>query len=124
MNWEFVLTWCITDLQHHHERHGKYRLEDEELTHLGQSLGEIDKFEDVQLSDDDDNDDVDKEDAGKSYNDLLIVIIANLLMPHAPPGVSLSTEDDNDVDNGEQKSRGAEIEHKRHYLCNERYLKP
>ena len=32
-------------------------------------------------------------------------------MPHAPPGVSLSTEDDNDVDNGEQKSRGAEIEH-------------
>ena len=62
---------CINDLQHHHERHGKYRLEDEELTHLGQSLGEIDKFDDVQLSDDDD-DDVDKEDAGKSCNDLLV----------------------------------------------------
>ena len=50
--------------QHHHERHSKYRLEDEELTHLGQSLGEIDKFDDVQLSDDDDN--VDNEDAGKT----------------------------------------------------------
>lgn len=94
----------ITHLQHHHERHGKYRLEDEELTHLGQSLGEIDKFEDVQLSDDDDDDDVDKEDAGKSYNDLLIKI-ANLLMPHALLGVSMLTEDNNnDDDNGEQKS--------------------
>ena len=62
---------CMIDRQHHHERHGKYRLEDEELTHLGQSLGEIDKFEDVQLSDDDDDDnDADKEDAGKSYYDL------------------------------------------------------
>ena len=30
-------------------------MEDEELTHLGQSLGEINKFEDVQLSDDDDD---------------------------------------------------------------------
>ena len=77
-------TLCITVLQHHHERHGKYRLEDEELTHLGQSLGEIDKFEDVQLSDDDDNDD--KEDAGKSYNYLLFKI-ANLFMPYMPLGV-------------------------------------
>ena len=75
---------CITVLQHYHERHGKYRLEDEELTHLGQSLGEIDKFEDVQLSDDDDNDD--KEDAGKSYNYLLFKI-ANLFMPYMPLGV-------------------------------------
>lgn len=74
---------CIIDLQHHHERHGKYRLEDEELTHLGQSLGEIDKFEDVQLSDDDDDDNVDKEDAGKSYTDLLVKI-AYLLMLHSP----------------------------------------
>ena len=49
--------------QHHHERLGKYRLEDEELTHLGQSLGEIDKFDDVHLSDDDDNDN--NEDGGK-----------------------------------------------------------
>ena len=56
---------CVINHQHHHERHGKYRLEDEELTHLGQSLSGIDKFEDVQLSDDDDN--VDKEDAGKNY---------------------------------------------------------
>ena len=32
-------------------------------------------------------------------------------MPHAPLGVSLSTEDDNDVDNGKQKIRGARIEH-------------
>lgn len=39
--------------QRQHERQSKYRLEDEELTHLGQSLGEINKFEDVQLSDDD-----------------------------------------------------------------------
>lgn len=56
--------------KHHHERHGKYRLEDEELTHLGQSLGEIDKFEDVQLSDDDDDDDVDKEDAADDVKEL------------------------------------------------------
>ena len=88
LNWEFALTCkldnlCIIDLQHHHERHGKYRLEDEELTHLGQSLGEIDKFEDVQLSDDDDDDNVDKEDAGKSYTDLLVKI-AYLLMLHVP----------------------------------------
>jgi len=60
----------MIDLQHHHERHGKYRLEDEELTHLGQSLGEIDKFEDVQLSDNSDDDDADKEDAGKRFYDL------------------------------------------------------
>lgn len=39
--------------QRQHERQSKYRLEDEELTHLGQSLGEVNKFEDVQLSDDD-----------------------------------------------------------------------
>ncbi|XP_020623752.1 nucleolar protein 14-like [Orbicella faveolata] len=56
--------------KHHHERHGKYRLEDEELTHLGQSLGEIDKFEDVQLSDDDDDDNVDKEDAADDVKEL------------------------------------------------------
>ena len=62
----------VINFQHHHERRGKYRLEDEELTHLGQSLGEIDKFEDVQLSDDDDDDDVNKDDAGKSYNELLV----------------------------------------------------
>ncbi|KAL9983530.1 hypothetical protein ACROYT_G005716 [Oculina patagonica] len=54
--------------KHHHERHGKYRLEDEELTHLGQSLGEIDRFEDVQLSDDDDE--VDKEDAAEDVKEL------------------------------------------------------
>ncbi|KAK2572628.1 Nucleolar protein 14 [Acropora cervicornis] len=41
--------------KHQHESQSKYRLEDEELTHLGQSLGEINKFEDVQLSDDDDD---------------------------------------------------------------------
>ena len=51
--------------QHHHERLGKYRLEDEELTHLGQSLGEIDRFDDVQLSDDDDDNDGNNEDGGK-----------------------------------------------------------
>jgi len=54
--------------KHHHERHSKYRLEDEELTHLGQSLGEIDKFDDVQLSDDDDN--VDNEDAAEDVKEL------------------------------------------------------
>ncbi|KAM7449136.1 nucleolar complex protein 14 [Porites harrisoni] len=48
--------------KHHHERRGKYRLEDEELTHLGQSLGEIDKFDDVLLSDDDDNVDHNQDD--------------------------------------------------------------
>lgn len=48
--------------KHHHERRGKYRLEDEELTHLGQSLGEIDKFDDVLLSDDDDNVDNNQDD--------------------------------------------------------------
>ena len=42
-------------------------MEDEELTHLGQSLGDIDKFEDVQLSDDDDDDDdMDKSAEGKN----------------------------------------------------------
>ncbi|KAJ7333629.1 nucleolar complex protein 14 [Desmophyllum pertusum] len=61
--------------KHHHERQGKYRLEDEELTHLGQSLGEIDKFEDVHLSDDDDDDDVDKEDGGKTYNMKIMVLM-------------------------------------------------
>lgn len=40
-------------------------MEDEELTHLGQSLGEINKFEDVQLSDDDDDDYNDINDGGK-----------------------------------------------------------
>ncbi|CAH3155335.1 unnamed protein product [Porites evermanni] len=49
--------------KHHHERRGKYRLEDEELTHLGQSLGEIDKFDAVLLSDDDDNFDNNQDDA-------------------------------------------------------------
>ena len=44
--------------KHQHERHSKYRLEDEELTHHGQSLGEINKFEDVQLSDDEDYNDI------------------------------------------------------------------
>lgn len=48
--------------KHHHERRGKYRLEDEELTHLGQSLGEIDKFDDILLSDDDDNVDNNQDD--------------------------------------------------------------
>ena len=41
-------------------------MEDEELTHLGQSLGEIDKFEDVQLSDDED-DVMDKTEEGENY---------------------------------------------------------
>ena len=41
-------------------------MENEELTHLGQSLGDIDKFEDVQLSDDDDDDDMDKSAEGKN----------------------------------------------------------
>lgn len=52
---EKMLKRFTMEKKHHHERHGKYRLEDEELTHLGQSLGEIDKFEDVQLSDDEDD---------------------------------------------------------------------
>lgn len=56
------MSYCILDNQHHHERRGKYRLEDEELTHLGQSLGEIDKFDDVLLSDDDDNVDNNQDD--------------------------------------------------------------
>lgn len=56
---EKMLKRFTMEKKHHHDRHGKYRLEDEELTHLGQSLGDIDKFEDVQLSDDDD-DDMDK----------------------------------------------------------------
>ncbi|RMX61455.1 hypothetical protein pdam_00003532 [Pocillopora damicornis] len=57
---EKMLKRFTMEKKHHHDRHGKYRLEDEELTHLGQSLGDIDKFEDVQLSDDDDDDDMDK----------------------------------------------------------------
>ncbi|XP_068709528.1 nucleolar protein 14-like isoform X2 [Montipora foliosa] len=48
--------------KHHHERHGKYRLEDEDLTHLGQSLSEVNKFDDVQLSDDDEDNKDDAED--------------------------------------------------------------
>ena len=56
------MSYCILDNQHHHERRGKYRLEDEELTHLGQSLGEIDKFDAVLLSDDDDNFDNNQDD--------------------------------------------------------------
>ena len=56
------MSYCILDNQHHHERRGKYRLADEELTHLGQSLGEIDKFDDVLLSDDDDNVDNNQDD--------------------------------------------------------------
>ena len=57
-----ICNFCILDNQHHHERRGKYRLEEEELTHLGQSLGEIDKFDDVLLSDDDDNVDNNQDD--------------------------------------------------------------
>lgn len=78
---------CLFDLQHHHERHGKYRLEDEELTHLGQSLGEIDKFEDVQLSDDDDDEDVDKEDAGKRVINHDLLVKESWLMLYVPLGV-------------------------------------
>ena len=41
-------------LQKHHEKAGIYNLEEEELTHLGQSLGDIDQFDDVRLSDGED----------------------------------------------------------------------
>ena len=64
LNAKIIIVKIYFHHQHHHERLGKYRLEDEELTHLGQSLGEIDKFDDVQLSDDDDNDN-NNEDGGK-----------------------------------------------------------
>ena len=40
-----------------HDKSGLYNLnEDEELTHYGQSLSEIEKFENPVSSDDDDND--------------------------------------------------------------------
>lgn len=65
--------------QHHHERHGKYRLEDEDLTHLGQSLGEMDKFDDVQLSDDDDVDN--NEDGGK----VMLVFSVICITENSPP---------------------------------------
>ena len=32
-----------------------FNLEDEELTHLGQSLGDVEAFDDVRLSDDEDD---------------------------------------------------------------------
>lgn len=37
--------------QKHHEKSGIYNLEEEELTHMGQSLGDFNKFDDVRLSD-------------------------------------------------------------------------
>ena len=37
------------------KRHGRFNLEDEDneegLTHFGQSLGDVEKFDDIQLSD-------------------------------------------------------------------------
>ena len=68
-----VMSYCILDNQHHHERRGKYRLEDEELTHLGQSLGEIDKFDDVLLSDDDDNVDHNQDDG--IYDEICLCLL-------------------------------------------------
>ena len=47
--------FCI--LKHHHVKSSHYNLEDEKLTHLGQSLGDIEKFDDIQLSDEDKEDD-------------------------------------------------------------------
>ncbi|XP_031569583.1 nucleolar protein 14-like [Actinia tenebrosa] len=42
--------------QKHHEKSGIYNLEEEELTHMGQSLGDFDKFDDVRLSDEEEED--------------------------------------------------------------------
>ena len=49
----------MSDLLHlTKKRHGRYNLEEEEegLTHFGQSLGDMEKFDDIQLSDGDDDD--------------------------------------------------------------------
>ncbi|XP_001640799.2 nucleolar protein 14 [Nematostella vectensis] len=43
--------------QHHHAKAGIYNLEEEELTHLGHSLGDVGKFDDVRLSDEEDQED-------------------------------------------------------------------
>ena len=58
----FCCTVCVSVsvhrvLQHQFER-GKYSLNDEEeLTHYGQSLSEIEKFEDPVITDDEDDED-------------------------------------------------------------------
>lgn len=42
----------LTFWQRHHEKTDLFNLEDEELTHFGQSLGDIKHFDDPLLSDD------------------------------------------------------------------------
>ena len=46
-----MLFVCFCLLQRKHERLSAYNLdEEEELTHYGQSLGDMERFDDVQLS--------------------------------------------------------------------------
>ena len=47
----FVCFFVCCLLQRKHERLGAYNLdEEEELTHYGQSLGDMERFDDIQLS--------------------------------------------------------------------------
>ena len=47
----FVICFVFCSLQRKHERLSAYNLdEEEELTHFGQSLGDMERFDDVQLS--------------------------------------------------------------------------
>ena len=47
----FVCLFVCCLLQRKHERLGAYNLdEEEELTHYGQSLGDMERFDDIQLS--------------------------------------------------------------------------
>ena len=57
-------------LQRHHEKTGLFNLEDEELTHFGQSLGDLKHFDDHVMSDDDE-----EKDHGNSIKDVSICAI-------------------------------------------------